>query len=262
MEAHFLKHLIQPTATHKTEVYFGIGFVGKDRVFGKFGFATVLYLWFADQMRQMLGAKTGKILLMDCTPPIGEKVDVSPQENTIKALLRLLQIDGDWELVKYSELFTGWPEGKTYPEVQTEITCTILSEGGYQIGWVYPNETPTTFDELFFAKFLQKNTTRTDIGFALGEFPEFIPAGIIGTPYLVKQGQEAHRLLLSETKESVRAKFVQQGKQIRVKRRKAEPALIVLRTMGALTSADENLEPTEQLIAGISRLAEILRQEV
>ncbi|MDO8626302.1 MAG: hypothetical protein Q7K39_02485 [Candidatus Magasanikbacteria bacterium] len=257
----FIKPIEQPKQPH---TYLGIGCVGSDGEPGEFGFALALFLWFAEQMRRSLEVPSGTILINNIIN--GRPVDMARKERLLKKLLDMLEMP--WEIVRVSDLFGSLWEGVPYEQIETASTLTLLPNGGYQIGWVYPYETSGGKDERYFSRYLLQSSGRRDIGFVFGEFPTLLQTGIHGPPYLVKPSHALRRILLIE--DSVRRKFaLPSGDLPRMRPGKTIAVLRVLEVMGVVKSFDERSSRffkenrhVEMLVDGMERLSHVLRQKV
>ncbi len=244
----FTKLIIPPAAPAGNKLYLGMGMLGSDGEPGELGFATVLFLWYAEQVRRTLGTPLGTILVMD------NQAGGEERRRVVGKLLDLIGCKDFWKIIRHSERYNGEHVGLSYEEMETTITLDLLQGGGYQVGWVYPTEMVGGRDERHFARHLAAHTDRRDIGFAFGDFPVLIPGGVPGPPYLVKKRQAEHRLLLLETRETIQKKFARG----RIKASSARRVLEILIALGVATRTNQHV--IQDTIEGILNLANIIRE--
>ena len=244
----FTKLVIPPAAPAGNNLYLGMGMLGSDGEPGELGFAVVLFLWYAEKVRQALATPLGTILIMD-NQAGGEK-----RRRVVHRLLSLIGCENHWQIIRHSERYNGEHTNLSYEEMETAITLDLLQGGGYQVGWVYPTEMVGGRDERHFARHLATHTDRRDIGFAFGDFPVLIPGGVPGPPYLVKKRQAEHRLLLVETEETIQKKFARG----RIKASSVKRTLEILIALGVAARTDRHV--IQDTIDGILNLANIIRE--
>jgi len=227
-------------------VYLGMGFRGSDGQSSiGFGLDFLFFLFMAKKIGEHFQSIERTIFLMD--KPFGcGVIDISSQEALIRDLMRLLEMDKKWRVLKFSEVFGDNVIGHSYEQTQSIITAKILEKGGYQIGWVYPDyNTYSTKrkDELYFSgRFQEYFPECKDVGFIFGKFPSIIPSYVPGPPYLVKQTSISKRILLVEKREDLEKKMTARG-LIRIKKSKMAPVFEVFKQVGF--SVNRNCSPLE-----------------